>query len=56
MGTENIERLRIGTKATEKVYDLADYVLSKMDMETIEKIDSAIQDGIELIKEKIERN
>ncbi len=56
MGTENIERLRIGTKATEKVYDLADYVLSKMDMETLEKIDSAIQDGIELIKEKIERN
>ncbi|MBQ0017277.1 MAG: aminoacyl-tRNA hydrolase [Clostridiales bacterium] len=53
MGTENINRLRIGTKPEEKPYNLADYVLSKIDTESLEKIDTALTKAVELIKEYI---
>lgn len=55
MGTQDIPRLRIGTKSEEKVYDLADYVLSKIDIESMEKIESTFDDCIELVKNFIEK-
>lgn len=53
MGTENINRLRVGTKSEEKVYNLADYVLSKIDVNSLEKIDVAIDESVELIEKYI---
>lgn len=54
MGTEEINRLRIGTKPTEKVYNLADYVLSKMDNDSNEKIDGAINDAVDFLEDYIQ--
>lgn len=55
MHTEEINRLRIGTKPSEKVYNLADYVLSKMDSESYEKIDGAINDAVDFLEEYIKK-
>ena len=51
MGTQDINRLRIGIKSEQTVYDLADYVLSKMDLQSYEKIDSAIQNAVDFIED-----
>ena len=55
VGTQDIPRLRIGTKSEEKVYDLADYVLSKIDTNSMEKIENIFDDCIEKVKEFIEK-
>ncbi len=55
MGTENINRLRIGTKSEQKVENLADYVLSKMDKVSYEKIFSAVEDAVEFVEEYIKK-
>ena len=55
MGTENINRLRVGTKSETKVYDLADYVLSKIDKDSYEKIFMAIEDCVEFIEQYIQK-
>lgn len=54
MGIEDIARLRVGTKSEQKVYDLADYVLSKIDMQSLEKIDTAIDEGVDTIEKFIQ--
>lgn len=55
MNTEEINRIRVGTKPTEKVYDLADYVLSKMDIDSYEKIDGAINDAVDFLEDYIQK-
>lgn len=55
MHTEEINRLRIGTKPSEKVHNLADYVLSKIDSESYEKIDGAINDAVDFLEEYIKK-
>lgn len=55
MGTEQINRLRVGTKSEEKVYDLADYVLSKMDKLSYEKIFCAIEECADFIEDYIQK-
>lgn len=55
MGTENINRLRVGTKSETKVNNLADYVLSKIDKDSYEKIFMAIEDCVEFIEEYIQK-
>lgn len=56
MNTEEINRIRVGTKPTEKVYDLADYVLSKMDIDSYEKIDGAINDAVDFLEDYIQNS
>ena len=56
MNTEEINRIRVGTKPTEKVYDLADYVLSKMDIDSYEKIDGAINDAVYFLEDYIQNS
>lgn len=56
MGTEDFARIRIGTKSEEKVYNLADYVLSKIDNQSAEKIDTAINDAVDFIENYIKQN
>lgn len=56
MNTEEINRIRVGTKPTEKVYDLADYVLSKMDIESYEKIDGAIHGAVDFLEDYIQKS
>ena len=56
MNTEEINRIRVGTKPTEKVYDLADYVLSKMDIDSYEKIDGAINDAVDFLEDYIQKS
>jgi peptidyl-tRNA hydrolase, PTH1 family len=46
LGSENFRRIKIGA-GNDKSIDLKDYVLSKIDEESLEKIDSAIDEGIE---------
>lgn len=55
MGAENINRLRVGTKSETKVYNLADYVLSKMDKQSYEKIFMAVEECVEFIEEYIQK-
>lgn len=55
MGTENINRLRVGTKSETKVYNLADYVLSKMDKKSYEKIFMAVEECVDFIEEYIQK-
>ena len=56
MNTEEINRIRVGTKPTEKVYDLADYVVSKMDIDSYEKIDGAINDVVDFLEDYIQKS
>ncbi len=56
MNTEEINRIRVGTKPTEKVYELADYVLSKMDIDSYEKIDGAINDAVDFLEDYIQKS
>ena len=56
MNTEEINRIRVGTKPTEKVYDLADYVVSKMDIDSYEKIDGAINDAVDFLEDYIQKS
>ena len=55
LNTEEINRIRIGTKPIEKVYNLADYVLSKMDIDSYEKIDCAINDAVDFLEDYIQQ-
>lgn len=55
LGTEQINRIRIGTKSEQQVLNLADYVLSKIDITSLEKIDQAIEDSVDLIEKYIKQ-
>lgn len=50
---ENINRLRVGAKSEEQIYNLAGYVLSKIDVQSLEKIDTAINDCVDFIDDYI---
>lgn len=59
LDNQDFERIRIGIKPEKEIYDLADYVLSKISNDEFEKIYPAIEDAIEILgkwikNEKIE--
>lgn len=49
---EDFNRIRIGISRNKNM-DLADYVLSKIDQESMEKIRPAIEKGVDMLLEKI---
>jgi PTH1 family peptidyl-tRNA hydrolase len=51
MGTTDIPRLRIGIKPEEKVYNLADYVVSKIEKENREAFENSIELAYQKVKE-----
>jgi PTH1 family peptidyl-tRNA hydrolase len=51
MGTTDIPRLRIGIKPEEKVYNLADYVLSKIEKENREAFENSVELAYQKVKE-----
>lgn len=53
MGTEKINKLRIGTSPTKAIDDLADYVLSRINSVDYEKICDAIDDATDFLEQYI---
>ena len=53
MGTENIARIRIGTRPEEPIYNLIDYVLSKIGKKYQEVFDSSLEEAVKKIEEFI---
>ena len=53
LGTQDIARIRIGIKPETEIYDLADYVLSKCKGEYLEKVESAIDEAVDFLEDKI---
>ena len=56
LGTEDIQRLRIGIKPQEKIFDLADYVLSKGTISQQEVLSEAIDKGIDFLENHIKND
>lgn len=53
LGTQDIARIRIGIKPETEIYDLADYVLSKCKGENLEKVETAIDEAVDFLEDKI---
>ena len=50
LGTQEIQRLRIGIKPEREIYNLADYVLSKGKTNEQEKLDEAINNAVDFLE------
>lgn len=55
MGTTEIPRLRIGTKPDFPIFNLADYVVSKIDKDYRERFDDSVELAYQKVKEYIEK-
>lgn len=55
-GTTEIPRLRIGTKPDTPIYNLADYVVSKIEKEYAERFQNSLELAYQKVKEFIEKN
>lgn len=55
-GRTDIARIRIGIKPDEEIYNLADYVLGKIEKDYRERFDSSINDAYLKMKEFIEKD
>ncbi|MBE7082138.1 MAG: aminoacyl-tRNA hydrolase [Clostridiales bacterium] len=53
LGDTNFKRIKIGVGRDEKFVDLADFVLSRIPDDKLEIIDKEIEEGIELLKSKL---
>lgn len=53
LGNTNFKRIKIGVGRDEKFVDLADFVLSRIPDDKLEIIDKEIEDGIDLLKSKL---
>lgn len=56
LGTEDIQRLRVGIKPSEKIFDLADYVLSKGSISQQETLQEAIDNAIDFLENHIKKD
>ncbi|MBQ8431102.1 MAG: aminoacyl-tRNA hydrolase [Clostridia bacterium] len=55
MGSTDIPRLRVGVKPEEKIYNFADYVLSKIDKKYIDLFEKSLDDACLKVKEFVEK-
>lgn len=55
LGSQDIQRLRVGIKPNRQIYDLADYVLSKGTIEEQEQLDNVIDECVDFVEEHIRR-
>ena len=53
MGTQDIQRLRIGIKPSREVFDIADFVLSKGTIKEREELEKAIDLAVDFLEEHI---
>lgn len=56
LGTEDIQRLRVGIKPSEKIFDLADYVLSKGTIGQQETLQQTIDNAIDFLENHIKKD
>lgn len=53
LGSQDFARIRIGIKPQEKPFSLADYVLSKIKNDNLDKINSAIEKAVDVLEDYI---